>query len=30
MVQGYTKRIRDILREHGWRFERTGKGDHEI
>jgi predicted RNA binding protein YcfA (HicA-like mRNA interferase family) len=30
MVQGYTRQIKDILREHGWRFERAGKGDHEI
>lgn len=30
MVQGYTKRLKAILREHGWEFVRTGKGDHEI
>ena len=30
MVQGYTKQVKAILRENGWRFLRTGKGDHEI
>ena len=30
MVQGYTKQVKAILREHGWRFLRPGKGDHEI
>lgn len=30
MVEGYGKRLRDILREHGWILHRHGKGDHEI
>ena len=30
MVQGYAKRLVAILRDHGWAFERAGKGDHEI
>jgi len=30
MVQGYTKPLKAILREHGWSFMRPGKGDHEI
>ena len=30
MVQGYSKQLKSILSEHGWRFERSGKGDHEI
>lgn len=30
MVQGYTSRLKAILREHGCTFERPGKGDHEV
>ena len=30
MVQGYAKRLKSILRDHGWSFDRPGKGDHEI
>lgn len=30
MVQGYTARVKAILREHGCTFDRAGKGDHEI
>lgn len=30
MVEGYTKRVRDILVAHGCVFVRQGKGDHEI
>jgi len=30
VVQGYAKRLSAILRDHGWAFDRTGKGDHEI
>ena len=30
MVEGYGKRLRTLLKEHGWIFHRHGKGDHEI
>lgn len=30
MVQGYTRQVKSILREHGWQLLRHGKGDHEI
>jgi len=30
MVQGYTRKLKAILRDHGWSFLRPGKGDHEI
>ena len=30
MVQGYAKRLKSILADHGWAFDRAGKGDHEI
>ena len=30
MVQGYTRQLKAILRDHGWSFDRPGKGDHEI
>ena len=26
----YTKPVRDKLNEHGWRFHRRGKGNHDI
>lgn len=26
----YEKKVREILREHGCRFDRHGKGDHDI
>ncbi len=26
----YEKKVRDVLREHGCRFVRRGKGDHDI
>lgn len=30
MVDGYGKQLRKVLREHGWRLHRQGKGDHEV
>ena len=30
MVQGYTARVKDLLRQHGCELLRRGKGDHEI
>ena len=30
MVQGYTARVKEILRENGCEFIRHGKGDHEV
>ncbi|HVL29614.1 MAG TPA: type II toxin-antitoxin system HicA family toxin [Sphingomicrobium sp.] len=30
MVEGYAKRLKSALRDHGWAFERAGKGDHEV
>jgi predicted RNA binding protein YcfA (HicA-like mRNA interferase family) len=30
VVQGYTKQVKAILRSHGWRMIRHGKGDHEV
>jgi predicted RNA binding protein YcfA (HicA-like mRNA interferase family) len=30
VVEGFTRRVKEILREHGWEFARPGKGDHEI
>lgn len=30
MVQGFSKQLKAILSEHGWRRLRSGKGDHEI
>jgi predicted RNA binding protein YcfA (HicA-like mRNA interferase family) len=30
MVQGFTKQLKSILREHGWQLLRHGKGDHEL
>lgn len=30
MVQGYTQALKRILREHGCRYLRPGKGDHEV
>lgn len=30
MVDGFGKRLRVLLREHGWRLLRQGKGDHEV
>ena len=30
MVEGYGKRLRMLLREHGWQLHRHGKGDHEV
>jgi predicted RNA binding protein YcfA (HicA-like mRNA interferase family) len=26
----YTKKVRDILSDNGFKFERRGKGDHDI
>jgi len=26
----FEKRVREILSQHGYRFERHGKGDHDI
>ncbi len=30
MVQGYTTRVKEILRANGCEFVRHGKGDHEV
>jgi predicted RNA binding protein YcfA (HicA-like mRNA interferase family) len=30
VVQGYSKQLKSILRDHGWAYLRPGKGDHEI
>jgi hypothetical protein len=30
MVENYTRRVKEILREAGCTFVRQGKGDHEI
>ena len=30
MAKTYTPRLKKLLREYGCRFERPGKGDHEI
>lgn len=30
MAQGYTARLKDILRTHGCAYVRSGKGDHEV
>lgn len=30
MVDGYAAHVRRLLLDHGCRFVRTGKGDHEI
>ena len=30
MVDGFGKRLRQLLREHGWELKRRGKGDHEV
>jgi hypothetical protein len=30
VVQGYTARVKALLREHGCEFVRPGKGDHEV
>jgi hypothetical protein len=29
-MASYTPGVKEILREYGCRFERSGKGDHEI
>jgi len=29
-MASYTPRVKQILEEHGCRFDRQGKGDHEI
>ena len=29
-MASYTRRLKEILRRHGCRFDRQGKGDHEI
>jgi len=29
-VASYTQRVKEILKRHGCRFDRQGKGDHEI
>jgi hypothetical protein len=26
----YTRKLKDVLRSHGCRFDRPGRGDHEI
>ena len=26
----YEKKVRDVLKKHGWTFKRRGKGDHDI
>ncbi|WP_156679129.1 type II toxin-antitoxin system HicA family toxin [Sphingomonas profundi] len=30
MVEGYTARLKALLRDHGCTFLRQGKGDHEV
>jgi len=30
MVQGYTRKLKAILIEHGCTFVRVGNGDHEV
>jgi HicA toxin of bacterial toxin-antitoxin, len=30
VVQGYTARLKEVLRAHGCTFLRSGKGDHEV
>mgnify|MGYP003579157904 CR=1 FL=1 len=30
MVQGYTKQLKTLLRQHGCKYVRPGKGDHEV
>lgn len=30
MAKTYTPRLKKLLRKHGCRFDRQGKGDHEI
>lgn len=30
MVDGYGKRLRQLLSQHGWELRRHGNGDHEI
>ena len=30
MVDGFGKRLRLLLTQHGWRLLRSGRGDHEI
>lgn len=30
MAKSYTPRLKKVLQRHGCRFERQGKGDHEI
>jgi len=29
-MSSYTPRLKEVLRTHGCRFERPGRGDHEI
>ena len=29
-MAGYTRELKDVLRQNGCRFVRAGKGDHEI
>lgn len=29
-MASYTPKVKDVLRAHGCRFERAGRGDHEI
>jgi hypothetical protein len=29
-VSSYTPRVKEVLRRHNCRFDRQGKGDHEI
>lgn len=29
-MASYTPKVKDVLRTHGCRFERAGRGDHEI
>jgi hypothetical protein len=30
VAKSYTPRLKKLLRKHGCRFDRQGKGDHEI
>jgi len=29
-VNGYEKQVKEVLRQHGWKFDRHAKGSHDI
>lgn len=29
-MNGYEKQVKQLLRDHGWKLHRSGKGSHEI